>query len=178
MATTNLTDRKKVLIVDDHPVMRQGVAEVIEHESDLTVCGQAEDVQGALKAIAQHDPDVVLVDITLKDGSGIELIKDIKVRWPRLAVLVLSMHDESLYAERSLRAGARGYVTKTEPAERIIEGIRRIADGGIYVTDKLAAKLLHTLVAGSQKTGGCLVDRLSDREFEIFELIGRGQEKR
>ena len=178
MTATHGPDHKKVFIVEDHPIMRQGLAQLIEQEDDLAVCGEAEDIPGALKAIAETQPDLAIVDISLKGGSGIELIKDIAVRWPKLAVLVLSMHDESFYAERVLRAGARGYVTKAEASARVIEGIRRVLDGDVYVSERMSAKLLRKLVGAGEELDVSPVERLSDREFEVFELIGRGLKSR
>ena len=133
--------KKKVLIVDDHELMRHGLVQLISQEPDLAVCGECEDVAGALKAIEQVGPDVAIIDITLKDSHGLELIKDIKVRWPDLPVLVLSMHDESFYAERVLRAGARGYVTKAEASSKVIEGLRKVLAGGVFVSDSMASKI-------------------------------------
>ena len=166
--------RKKVLIVEDHPIMRTGLAQLIAQESDLVVCGEAEDAYGALEAIKKFDPDIALVDISLKDSSGIELIKDIKIRWPKLLVLVLSMHEESFYAERALRAGARGYVCKSEVSTTVIQGIRRVLDADVYVSEKVASKMLRKLVAGGTQADVYPIDKLSDREFEVFELIGQG----
>ena len=171
------TAKRKVLIVDDHPIMRTGLAQLINVESDLEVCGDAEDAHGALDAVQRTRPDIVIVDISLKDSSGIELIKDIRIRHPKLPVLVLSMHDESFYAERVLRAGAHGYVTKSQAPTRVVEGIRRVLDGGVYVSETLTAKMLHKIVGGAEAGGGLLLDRLSDREFEVFEMIGKGRNK-
>jgi DNA-binding NarL/FixJ family response regulator len=170
--------RKKVLIVDDHQIMRFGLSQLIQEEPDLMVCGEAESPSAALKAVAQTDPDVVIVDISLKDGNGIELIKDIKVRWPDLPILVLSMHEESFYAERVLRAGARGYVTKAEVSARVIEGIRKVLDDGVYVSETIASKMLRKLVGRTSSIDTFPVDRLSDREFQVFELIGQGSQTR
>lgn len=166
--------KKKLLIVGDQPVMRWGIAQLIEQESDLAVCGEAEDAHGALEAIAHLKPDLAIVDISLKDGNSIELIKDMASRWPRLPVLVLSIHDELFYAERVLRGGARGYVTKTEPPGKIVEAIRRILEGNIYVSESIASKMLRTFVAGKPGSHGFFVNRLSDRQLQIFELIGQG----
>ena len=178
MGTTKNTNKKRVLIVDDHPIMRRGVAQLVEQEPDLTVCGEADDVYDALEKIEKLNPDVAIVDIKLKDSGGVELIKDMGTRWPELAILVLSMHDESLYAERVLRAGARGYVTNREPPERIVEGIRRILEGSIYVSENLARKMLRAFVTGKPGSDGSLVERLSDRQFQVFELIGQGLKTR
>jgi DNA-binding NarL/FixJ family response regulator len=174
MSKARTPEPRKILIVDDHPIMRTGVRQMIAQEPDLAICGEAEDAHGALEAIGQSAPDVAVVDISLKDSSGIELIKDIRIRFPHLPVLVLTMHKESFYAERVLRAGARGYLTKDEAPTRIVEGIRAVLAGQIFISDQLASKVLAKLVDGS---GGLLVDKLSDREFEVFQLIGKGLEK-
>jgi DNA-binding NarL/FixJ family response regulator len=170
--------RKKVLIVEDHPIMRSGLAQLIGQESDLVVYGEAEDAHGALEAIKEFEPDIAVVDISLKDSSGIELIKDIKIRWPALPVLVLSMHEESFYAERALRAGAMGYVAKAEASMKVVDGIRKVLGGGVYVSDKISSKMLRKLVGGSKDLDVFPIDKLSDREFEVFELIGQGLQTR
>jgi DNA-binding NarL/FixJ family response regulator len=166
--------KTKVLIVDDHPIIRQGLAELINNEQDLTVCGQAEDAPEALVKIKESEPDMVIVDISLKETSGMELIKDIKAKYSNLPVLVLSMHDEALYAERILRAGAKGYVMKAEATEKVIVAIRKILIGQIYVSDKMAAKMVRKLVGGGPDMGVSAIERLSDRELEVFHLIGQG----
>ena len=171
---TRQPDKWGVLIVDDHPIVRQGLAQLIDQEDDLHVCGQAEDAHEAMRAIRELSPDMVVVDISLKDTSGIELIKDIKVRCPDLPVLTLSMHDEGVYAERAMRAGARGYIMKQEATERVVTAIRRVLSGDVYVSEGMAAKMVSKLVAGPAQTGGSPVDRLSDRELEVFRLIGTG----
>ncbi len=172
------TATKKVLIVDDHPIMRQGLAQLIAQEGDLTVCGEAEDAHGALEAVEESNPDIVIVDISLKESNGIDLIKDIRIRWPKLPVIVLSMHDETFYAERVLRAGARGYITKDEGTEKVIEGIRKALDGGLYVSDRIASRMLRKLVDGKSDFDVYPMDRLSDRELEVLELIGEGLQTR
>lgn len=164
----------KVFVVDDHPIIRQGLAQLIRQEDDMVYCGDAEDAPEALKGIETTRPTVALVDITLKTTSGIELIKDIRIRHPELPVLVLSMHDESFYAERVLRAGARGYVMKEEATEKVVSAIRKILAGEIYLSDKMAANMLSKLVEGRDGTKAFPIERLSDRELEVFELIGRG----
>jgi DNA-binding NarL/FixJ family response regulator len=167
-------DKSKILIVDDHPIVRQGLAELVNHENDLVVCGQAEDAHQARKAIKELRPDMAVIDISLRETSGIELIKDINVQYPNLPVLALSMHDESLYAERALRAGAKGYIMKAEATEKVITAIRKILKGEIYVSDKMAAKMVRKLVGGKAEISTSLVERLSDRELEVFHLIGKG----
>ncbi len=167
-------NKANILIVDDHPIVRQGLAELVNHENDLTVCGQAEDARQAMKAIKELRPNMAVVDISLRETSGIELIKDINVQYPNLPVLALSMHDESLYAERALRAGAKGYIMKAEATEKVITAIRKILNGEIYVSDKMATKMVRQLVGSKTKISTTPVERLSDRELEVFHLIGKG----
>jgi DNA-binding NarL/FixJ family response regulator len=173
---SNKTDdnKTKILIVDDHPIVRQGLTELINQEEDLVVCEQAEDATEAMGFIKKLKPDMAIVDISLKETSGMELIKDIKVQYPNLVILALSMHDESLYAERALRAGARGYVMKAEATEKVVTAIRKILSGQIYVSDKMAAKMVRKLVGGGPDVGVSAIERLSDRELEVFHLIGQG----
>ena len=168
-------DKRTVLIVDDHPIVRQGLAQLINQENDLLVCGQAEDAHEAIQAIREFDPDLVIVDISLKDTSGVELIKDLKVQYPDLPVLTLSMHDEAVYGERALRAGASGYIMKQEATEKVVTAIRRVLAGEVYVSDGMAAKMVSKLVGGgtSKKTGSP-IESLSDRELEVFRMIGEG----
>ncbi|MHC4625017.1 MAG: response regulator transcription factor [Planctomycetota bacterium] len=167
-------NKTQILIVDDHPIVRQGLAELIEHEKDLTVCQQAEDAPEALKIIKQSMPDMVIVDISLKDTSGMELIKDIKTQYPNLPILALSMHDESLFAERALRAGAKGYIMKAEATENVITAIRRVLSGQLYLSDRMQTKIVRKLVGGEPEPGASAIDCLSDRELEVFLLIGQG----
>ena len=173
MGKVRQEEKTKVVIVDDHPIVRQGLAQLINQEPDLEVCGEAESASEALRVIAARQPDVAVIDLSLKDSSGLELIKDIKVRHEDLQVLVLSMHDESFYAERVLRAGARGYVTKEEGTEKVVEGIRRLLNGEIYLSDRMSGKMICKIVEG-KPGAGLSIDRLSDRELEVFELIGQG----
>ncbi len=160
--------------MDDHPIVRQGLAQLIDNESDLAVIGQGEDAYGSLRAIRECNPDLVLVDVSLKDSDGIELLKEIKSQSPELPVLVVSMHDESLYAERALRAGAGGYVMKQEPPATLLAAVRSVLAGKVYVSDKMSAQLLQRMVGGKKRTGGLPMDRLTDRELEIFRMIGSG----
>jgi DNA-binding NarL/FixJ family response regulator len=167
--------KRTVLIVDDHPIVRQGLAQLINQESDLAVCGQAEDAHEAIQAIRQLDPDLVIVDISLKDTSGVELIKDLKVQYPDLPILTLSMHDEAVYGERALRAGAKGYIMKQEATEKVVTAIRRVLAGEVYVSDGMAAMMVSKLVGGGTgRAVGSSVDSLSDRELEVFRMIGEG----
>jgi len=160
--------------VDDHPIVRERLAELIGQEPDLHVCAEAEDSHQALKAVEAFLPDLAIVDITLKDTYGIELIKQLKERHPKLPILVLSMHDESLYGERALRAGAMGYLTKQEATKKVVTAIRRILEGEIFVSDKMAATILRKVAGGASTEGGSPVDVLSNREMEVFQLLGEG----
>jgi DNA-binding NarL/FixJ family response regulator len=170
------SDRKatRILLVDDHPIMREGLAQLINHQKDMIVCGQFEEANAAFESIPSIKPDVAVVDITLKGVNGLELIKNIRAHYPKLKMLVLSMHDEALYAERVLRAGAVGYIMKQEASEKVLEAIRRVVGGEIYLSQKMSATLMHQLIGGRPTTAGSLVERLSDRELEVFGLIGRG----
>jgi DNA-binding NarL/FixJ family response regulator len=172
----NKSDEKKtnILIVDDHPIVRQGLAELVNHENDLVVCGQAEDAHQAMKAIKELKPNMAVVDISLKETSGMELIKDINAQYPNLPVLALSMHDESLYAERALRAGAKGYIMKAEATENVITAIRKILSGEIYLSDKMSARMMRKLVGRATEISTSPIELLSDRELEVFNLIGKG----
>ena len=165
--------KKKIFIVDDHPMMREGLAQLIAQEKDLMVCGEADDAAQGLEQIEKLEPDLALVDITLRSTSGLELIKDLAIRTPQIAVLVISMHDESLYAERVLRAGGRGYIMKQEGGKKLMEAIRRVLSGKTYVSEKISAKILD-LFSGRPTESSSPVERLTDREFEVFRLIGEG----
>ena len=171
---TNQPAKHRIVIVDDHPIVRQGLAQLIEQEDDLHICGQAEDAHEAIRAIRELNPNLVIVDISLRTSSGIDLIKDIKAQFPALPVLTLSMHDEALYAERALRAGARGYIMKQEAPEEVVTAIRRVLAGTTYVSQGMAAKMVNKIVAGPGEKNASPVDRLSDRELEVFRLIGEG----
>jgi len=172
--STDTRKKRTVLIVDDHPIVRQGLTQLINQESDLLVCGQAEAAHDAIAAIRQFHPDMVIVDISLKDTSGVELIKDLKVQFPELPVLPLSMHDEAVYGERALRAGARGYIMKQEATEKVVTAIRRVLAGEVYVSDGMAAKMVSKLVGGVSKKPASPIESLSDRELEVFRMIGEG----
>lgn len=177
-SATNRRGKRRVLIVDDHPIVRQGLALLINQEHDLAVCGQAEDAHEAIRAIRESEPDMVIVDISLKDTSGVELIKDLQVQHPNLPILTLSMHDEAVYGERALRAGARGYIMKQEATEKVVTAIRRVLAGEIYVSDGMAAKMVSKLVGGPSRKTGSPVERLSDRELEVFRMLGEGYNTR
>ena len=166
--------KRKVFLVDDHPLVREWLTNLINQQPDLAVCGETESAPLALQAIAAAQPEVAIVDISLKDSSGIELIKNLKLSHPDVAVLVLSMHDESLYAERALRAGAKGYIMKRETTRKVIEGIRQILEGKIFVSDSVKEALALRLVENKTQTPLSPVEQLSDRELEVFEMLGQG----
>lgn len=166
---------KKIFIVDDHPVYRDGLVMLIKREADLAVCGEADNAPQALAAIESSKPDLVLADIGLPGKSGLELVKDLRAARPEMAVLVISMHDETLYAERVLRAGGRGYVMKQAGPEKILQAIRQVLDGQISVSGKMSARILDALSDRGAKTNSPIA-RLTDREFEILQLIGQGKD--
>ena len=166
--------RRKILIVDDHPLLREGLRGVINREAEMKVCGEAETASQAMSAIAKLSPDLVLVDITLPGKSGLELVKDIKALYPNLAILAISMHDESLYAERMLRAGAGGYITKHRPPEELIKAILQVLDNHVYVSKEVSESLLRRF-SGKVATNALPMEILTDRELEIFRLIGEGR---
>jgi DNA-binding NarL/FixJ family response regulator len=169
--------KKTVFIVDDHPLLRQGLALMINREHDLMVCGEAAEAQTAMSEIAAKKPDILIVDISLNGPDGLDLLKNLRTLYPNLPVLILSMHDESVYAERSLRARANGYIMKAEATEKVLVAVRRILGGGIYLSDRMANKLLHQYVSGSADMNSRL-SALSDRELEVFRLIGEGRSTR
>jgi DNA-binding NarL/FixJ family response regulator len=172
----NVTARKKtVFVVDDHPIVRQGLTLLINQEADLTVCGEAEEMHSALSAIQATRPDILIVDISLNGPDGLELLKNIRLTSPRLPVLILSMHDESIYAERALRAGANGYIMKQEATEKVLVALRRILSGEIYVSDRIANSMLRHYVRGAGPSEHSSISDLTDRELEVFRLIGEGQ---
>ncbi len=168
----------KVLLVDDHPITRQGMKALVNQQSNLEVCGEADNAAYAIELVGRLQPDLAIVDIALKTTNGIELTKNIKVQAPNLPVLIVSMHDEGLYAERALRAGAMGYLMKQEASEKIIAAIQRLLQGEIYLSDKIKEKMLHRFV--NKKGEGMVfsIDTLSDREMEVFQLIGNGYSTR
>lgn len=165
--------RARILLVDDHAVVRYGIAQLINRQSDLVVCGEEEDASHAMTAIATLKPNLVIADISLKDSSGLELMRNIKAQYPKLGVLVVSVHDESMYAEIAFRAGALGYLMKEEAVDKILTAIRRVLAGSIYVSDTQAARMLHQQVRGQSTIQESPVKALSDREVEVFQLIGQ-----
>src|SRR6185437_4646624 len=170
-----MSSKKRVFIVDDHPIVRQGLAQLLGSEPDFEVCGQGEDVYQSLRAIRDAKPDLCLVDVSLKDGDGIELLKELQAQLPDLPVVMLSMHDESLYAERALRAGARGYIMKQEAPPIMLAAIRKVLSGQVHVSDKMGATLLQRMVGGKKTEATMPMDRLTDRELEVFRFIGDGK---
>ncbi len=163
-----------MLLVDDHPLVRERLADLIGREPDLVVCGEAEDRRHALEAAETARPDLMIVDLTLKNSDGLELIKDVHRRWPSLQMLVVSMHDESLYAERVLRAGARGYITKQEAARDILGAIRHVLSGRIYLNQAISTHILDLMFPSVKEAVVAPADSLADRELQVFELLGRG----
>ncbi len=168
----------RVLIVDDHPVTRQGVAALLSQQPDLEVCGEADSAPRAIELIEKLHPDLAIVDVTLKSTNGIELTKNIKAQAPNVQVLILSMHDESLFAERALRAGATGYLMKHEASQKVITAIQRVLRGELYLSDNIKEKMLHRLVNHKTEEVVFPIDALSDREMEVFQLIGNGYSTR
>ena len=167
--------RKRILLVDDHPMMRQGLAQLINNEPDLEAVAEAPNAFEAMDIIRREPPDLVLADISLPQKNGLELIKDIQAWSPQLPVLVVSMHDETMYAERVLRAGGRGYIMKQEGGKKLLQAIRQVLTGQIYVSEPMSAKILE-IFSGHRLSGGASpVEKLSDREFEVFQLIGEGK---
>jgi len=167
--------KKRLLILDDHPMMREGLAQLINNEPDLTVCAEAGTGQQAIELANKSKPDLLLADISLPDKNGLEVIKQLHEFQPGLSVLVISMHDESLYAERAIRAGARGYIMKQEGGKKLMEAIRAVLAGKIYVSENISAKMLEALSGGGRDANRSALQNLSDREFEVLELLGSGK---
>lgn len=175
MPAKNKPPQKRLLIVDDHPMMRTGLAQLIENEADLKVCAEADNASQAMDLALSQALDLILLDISLPDKNGLELIKDIRALKPGLPILVVSMHDESLYAERVLRAGGRGYIMKQEGGKMLLHAIRQVLSGQIYVSEKMAAGILESFSGRHAESAVSSVQQLSDREFEVFQLIGQGE---
>ncbi|HKP97286.1 MAG TPA: response regulator transcription factor [Fibrobacteria bacterium] len=167
--------KARIYLVDDHPLVLSGLANLIREQPDMSVVGEADDAQKAMEGFKATSPDIALVDISLKGMDGLELIKHAKARFPSLAILVLSMHDESLYAERAIRAGAGGYIMKQEAAEKVVVAVRRILDGETYLSDKMYSHLARRMAGGAERGGISPLRQLSDRELEIFNLMGNGR---
>lgn len=178
MSIPPVADRRRVLLVDDHPFMRAGLAQLIDRQPDLVVCGEAGNPSEAMQALAKLKPDLVLSDLTMPGRSGLEFIKDLLAAEPRLAVLVVSMHDEVVYAERALRAGARGYIMKEAGGENLLAAIRQILKGEVYVSPRMSARILDGMSGATPRGSTSPIQKLTDREFEIFQLIGQGKSTR
>jgi DNA-binding NarL/FixJ family response regulator len=178
MPPKNKAARKRLLIVDDHPMMRTGLAQLIDNEKDLKVGAEADNARAAMDIAVSQPLDLILLDISLPDKNGLELIKDIRALKPALPILVVSMHDESLYAERVLRAGGRGYIMKQEGGKKLLEAIHQVLGGQIYVSEKMSAGILESFSGRHAEVAISPVQQLSDREFEVFQLIGQGESTR
>jgi DNA-binding NarL/FixJ family response regulator len=170
--------KKTVLVVDDHPLMRQGLALLINQQQDMRVCGEAEEAQAAIQAVTQLRPDIMILDISLNGPDGIEILKNIRNTDPDLPVLVLSMHDEAIYAERALRARANGYIMKQEATEKVLVAVRRILAGEVYLSERMSNKMLQQYIGGSPNMIQSRIATLSDRELEVFRRIGEGRATR
>jgi DNA-binding NarL/FixJ family response regulator len=170
-----ISRKSRVFIVDDHPLVREGLTNLINGQDDLIVCGQAKDSARAIHGILKARPDVALIDISLENESGLELIKQLGSQFPHVALIVLSMHDEALYAERALRAGARGYVMKHETSKSVLASIRRVLGGGVYVSERIVNRMAIRFTSSREARARSPVERLSDRELEIFRLLGQGR---
>ena len=166
--------KTKVLLVDDHPILRAGLGKLINQEADMMICGEAEDGPTAFDLAGTLNPDIAVIDISLKGSNGIELVKNLKARYPDLPTLVLSMHDESLYAERALRAGSLGYFMKEEAIEQVLVAIRKVLQGEIFLSEKMKGKMLQQMASGKGKVISSPIEQLTDRELEVFRLIGEG----
>jgi DNA-binding NarL/FixJ family response regulator len=168
----------RIYIVDDHPLVRQGLSQIVASEADMEICGEAEDSPSAIRGIGEANPDAIIVDISLKGANGLELIKNLKAIHEDIPILVFSMHDETIYAQRALRAGAKAYVMKKESPSKVVDAIRKIIQGEIYVSPSVADQVLHQIVNGPGNVSTSPVDRLTDRELEVVQLIGRGLSSR
>jgi DNA-binding NarL/FixJ family response regulator len=172
MAETD--NRKLVYLVDDHPLMRESLEALLKQELDLVICGQADNARRAQREILERKPDLAILDITLNESSGFDIIKSLRAEAPRLKIIVLSMHDEKLYAERCIRAGANGYVMKRESSDRIVGAIRDVLAGKLAISDKIATTLAERALRAKKSQDGALLSELSDRELEVFNLLGQG----
>jgi Response regulator containing a CheY-like receiver domain and an HTH DNA-binding domain len=177
-STGATVDRKRILIVDDHPFMRAGLAQLIDKQPGMMVCGEAGDPAAAMKELEKGKVDLVLTDITMPGRSGIEFIKDLQAMYPKLPILVISMHDEVIYAERVLRAGARGYIMKEAGGENLLAALRRVLEGEVYVSPKMSARFLDNMSGRKPRGSTSPIEKLTDREFEVFQLIGQGKSTR
>ena len=177
-SAANKQRARRVLIVDDHPIVRQGLRRIMDNEDDLTVCGEAETARDARIAIKELNPDVMIADISLKQGDGIELVRDVRAHHPQLPILVLSMHDETIYAERMLSAGANGYIMKQAASDQFLIALRRVLDGQIYVSEAVGSNMIQKFASGGTYTSANPIDRLSNRELQILHMIGKGMSTR
>ncbi|MBN11665.1 MAG: DNA-binding response regulator [Opitutaceae bacterium] len=168
----------RIYIVDDHPLVRHGLCQIVANEADMEICGEAEDSPAAIRGVGEANPDAIIVDISLKGANGLELIKNLKAIHEDIPILVFSMHDETIYAQRALRAGAKAYVMKKESPSKVVDAIRKIIQGEIYVSPSVADQVLHQIVNGPGNVSTSPVDRLTDRELEVVQLIGRGLSSR
>ena len=167
--------RCKVLLVEDHPMFREHLGQLINRELEMTVCGEADNIRDAIELIRSTTPDIAIVDITLKGSSGIELLKDLRAQGIEVKVLMLSMHDEELYAERAFRAGARGYITKNEASSEVVKAVREVMNGGVYASRRVTARFLERVIQRRSDSEIKGVSSLADRELEVFQMLGRGK---
>jgi DNA-binding NarL/FixJ family response regulator len=165
---------RRILLVEDHPLVREGLRRVIENQPDLTICGEVETASAALTAVRELNPDVVVTDISLKEGDGMQLVRDVRAHLPDVRILVLSMHDETIYAERVLSAGADGYLMKQAAGEQFLESLRRVLDGQVYVSGNLSSAMIQNLVSNRKAGAPSSIERLSDRELQVLRMLGSG----
>jgi len=173
--TESAPARKRILVVDDHPMMRAGLTQLINKQAAMEVCWEAGGPSEAMAVIPHHHPDLIIADLTMKTGSGLDFIKDARTLHENIPILVVSMHDEKVYAERCLRAGASGYIMKEESAEHLVSAIQRVLDGGVYLSETMSARILKSVSGANSRNTDSPLQTLTDREFEVFQLIGRGK---
>jgi DNA-binding NarL/FixJ family response regulator len=171
----NANSRKRILVVDDHPMMRAGLTQLINKQPTMEVCWESGGPSEAMTALTQHSPDLIIADLTMKTGGGLEFIKDVRALHENIPVLVVSMHDEKVYAERCLRAGASGYIMKEESPEHLVSAINRVLDGGVYLSETMSARILKSVSGANSRNTDSPMQKLTDREFEVFQFIGRGK---
>lgn len=173
--TEGAPPRKRILVVDDHPMMRAGLSQLINKQATMEVCWEAGGPAEAMAVIPHHHPDLIIADLTMKTGSGLDFIKDARTLHENIPILIVSMHDEKVYAERCLRAGAAGYIMKEESAEHLVSAIQRVLDGGVYLSETMSARILKSVSGANSRNTDSPLQTLTDREFEVFQLIGRGK---
>ncbi|WP_299460631.1 response regulator transcription factor [uncultured Gimesia sp.] len=178
MTSHSNQQKTRIMIVDDHPIVREGYSRLIEREPDLQVCAEADSKIDAIKKVMQDPPDLIIVDLSLKDGSGLELIKDIKSQFKQIKMLTVSMHDENLFAERCIRAGALGFVNKQQAAEQLIKAIYRVLEGKVFLSSEITERMICRSIGSDNYTDQSPIESLSDRELEVFEQIGHGETTR